>query len=55
MYFEGSENAPNEVVSDENYDTSEGVIQLKENKIPKGLITLEKLFEKHDRYVNEKQ
>ena len=31
------------------------VIQLKGNMIPKSLVSLEKLFDKHDRYIKEQQ
>ncbi|KAH9293654.1 hypothetical protein KI387_041146, partial [Taxus chinensis] len=33
----------------------EGVIKLKGNKIPKGLVSLEDLFDKHDRFIQEKE
>lgn len=55
MYFEGSENAPNEIIFNKDPNTGQEVFQLKGNKIPKGLISLEKLFDKHDRYVKEQQ
>ncbi|KAH9296575.1 hypothetical protein KI387_040163, partial [Taxus chinensis] len=33
----------------------EGVIKLKGNKFPKGLVSLEDLFEKHDRFIQVKE
>ncbi|KAH9317803.1 hypothetical protein KI387_019572, partial [Taxus chinensis] len=54
MYFEGSDNLPREsvpfdkeVVKEEEAD-QDGCIKLKGNKIPKGSVSLEELFDKHD-------
>ncbi|KAH9310024.1 hypothetical protein KI387_037935, partial [Taxus chinensis] len=59
LYFEGSDNLPRNCVSSNEEDVKEetdqdGCIKLKGNKIPKGLVSLEDLFDKHDRYVNSK-
>lgn len=32
----------------------DGCIKLKCNKIPKGIVSLEELFDKHDRYIKSK-
>lgn len=50
-YFEGGEYDPNEVLSKVDPEIGHEFIQLKGNKIPKGLVSLEKLFDKHDRYI----
>ncbi|KAH9292382.1 hypothetical protein KI387_042434, partial [Taxus chinensis] len=39
----------------ENEDPGDGIIQLKGNKIPKGLVSLEEIFDKHDRFIKEKE
>ncbi|KAH9296368.1 hypothetical protein KI387_039956, partial [Taxus chinensis] len=53
-----SENPHREVVAKEEKEgiegIDEGVIKLKGNKIPKGLVSLEDLFDKHDRFIQEK-
>ncbi|KAH9290276.1 hypothetical protein KI387_034393, partial [Taxus chinensis] len=60
LYFEGSDNLPRERVSSEQAVTQgeetdqDGCINLKGNKIPKGLVSLEELFDKHDRYVKSR-
>ncbi|KAH9315939.1 hypothetical protein KI387_024566, partial [Taxus chinensis] len=54
LYFEGSDNFPRESVPFNKEDVKEeemdqdGCIKLKGNKIPKGLVSLEELFDKHD-------
>ncbi|KAH9303794.1 hypothetical protein KI387_008198, partial [Taxus chinensis] len=53
LFFEGSENPHRESVPKEEKEgiegiDEEGVIKLKGNKIPKGLVSLEDLFDKHD-------
>lgn len=50
-YFEGSENQCNEFCPDEKGSFREGVVQLKGNRIPKGLVTLESLFDHNDKSV----
>lgn len=52
-YFEGSQFPSRDVVEEVHPQTSEKLLYLKGNKIPKGLVSLEKLFEKHDRYVKK--
>ncbi|KAH9319264.1 hypothetical protein KI387_021033, partial [Taxus chinensis] len=59
FYFEGSDNFPHESVSSNEEGVKEetdqdGCIKLKGNKIPKGLVSLEELLDKHDRYVKSK-
>ncbi|KAH9310474.1 hypothetical protein KI387_025509, partial [Taxus chinensis] len=59
LYFEGSETFPRECVSSNEGDIKEdmdqdGYIKLKGNKIPKGLVILEDLFDKHDGYIKSK-
>ncbi|KAH9308976.1 hypothetical protein KI387_036887, partial [Taxus chinensis] len=39
----------------ENEDPGDGIIQLKGNKIPKGLVSLEEIFDKHDNFIKEKE
>ncbi|KAH9306913.1 hypothetical protein KI387_011317, partial [Taxus chinensis] len=56
LYFERSETMPREYVPSNEEDIGEemdqdGCIKLKGNKIPKGLVSLEDLFEKHDRLI----
>ncbi|KAH9293352.1 hypothetical protein KI387_041448, partial [Taxus chinensis] len=59
LYFEGSDNLPRESVPSDKEDVNEeemdqdGCIK-QGNKIPKGLVSLEELFDKHDRYVKSK-
>ncbi|KAH9327884.1 hypothetical protein KI387_044376, partial [Taxus chinensis] len=46
-----------ESVTDQK-DESEGnddICQLKGNKIPKGLVSLERLFDRHDHFVKKKR
>ncbi|KAH9310508.1 hypothetical protein KI387_025543, partial [Taxus chinensis] len=55
-----SENPHHESVPKEEKEGIEGidedgVIKLKGNKIPKGLVSLEDLFDKHDRFIQEKE
>ncbi|KAH9320393.1 hypothetical protein KI387_044493, partial [Taxus chinensis] len=59
LYFEGSDTFLRECVSSDEGDIKEemnqdGCIKLKGNKIPKGLVSLENLFDKHDRYIKSK-
>ncbi|KAH9314313.1 hypothetical protein KI387_022940, partial [Taxus chinensis] len=59
LYFEGSDNLPRECVSSNEEGVKEetdqdGCIKLKGNKIPKGLVSFEDLFDKHDRYMKSK-
>ncbi|KAH9308929.1 hypothetical protein KI387_036840, partial [Taxus chinensis] len=46
-----------ESVTDQDGESkgSDGICQLKENKIPKGLVSLERLFDRHDRFVKNKR
>lgn len=39
---------------DKEKELEEGRVQLKGNKIPKGLASVENLFDRHDRFVNKK-
>ncbi|KAH9312360.1 hypothetical protein KI387_027395, partial [Taxus chinensis] len=60
LFFEGSVNPHREVVAEDASDEiervdDEGMIRLKGNKIPKGLVSLEDLFDKHDRFIHEKE
>ncbi|KAH9319768.1 hypothetical protein KI387_021537, partial [Taxus chinensis] len=60
LFFEGSINPHREVVAEDASDEiervdDEGMIRLKYNKIPKGLVSLENLFDKHDRFICEKE
>ncbi|KAH9324013.1 hypothetical protein KI387_044470, partial [Taxus chinensis] len=59
LYFEGGGNLPRECVPPNEGDSKEemdhdGCIKLKGNKIPKGLVSLEELFDKHDGYIKSK-
>ncbi|KAH9329220.1 hypothetical protein KI387_001328, partial [Taxus chinensis] len=54
-----SETLPREYVPSNEDDIKEemdqdGCIRLRGNKIPKGLVSLEDLFDKHDRYIRSK-
>ncbi|KAH9326476.1 hypothetical protein KI387_006654, partial [Taxus chinensis] len=60
LFFEGGENPHREVVAKEDKEgigdiDEEGVIKLKGNKIPKGLFSLEDIFDKNDRFIQEKE
>ncbi|KAH9287447.1 hypothetical protein KI387_031564, partial [Taxus chinensis] len=60
LFFEGGENPHKEVVLKEENEgikwiDDEGVIKLKGNKIPKGLVSLEDLFDKNKRFIQEKE
>lgn len=52
-FFEGSENDCNEFCSNIGDNSRKEVVQLKGNWIPKGLVSLERLFDCNDRYVKE--
>ncbi|KAH9313449.1 hypothetical protein KI387_044083, partial [Taxus chinensis] len=56
LYFERSKTTTQKTTTDEidpDYDDSSGIIQLKGNKIPKGLVFLEDIFDKHDQYLKK--
>lgn len=53
-YFEESDAECKEFSPKWAKDLSDGVIQLKENKIPKWLVSLERLFNRHDAYKKRK-
>ncbi|KAH9304902.1 hypothetical protein KI387_009306, partial [Taxus chinensis] len=46
-----------ESINGQNHESEEkdGICQLKGNKIPKGLVSLERLFDRHDRFVKKKK
>lgn len=53
-YFEGSDAECKESSPERVKELVDGVMQLKENKIPKGLVSLEHLFDRHDAYKKRK-
>jgi len=53
-YFEGSETECKEFSPDPGINPRDDMIQLKGNKIPKGLVSLEHLFSRRDEYVKGK-
>ncbi|XP_059078205.1 uncharacterized protein LOC131043644 [Cryptomeria japonica] len=55
LYFDGSQYPSRDAIESVDVETGEKFLQLKGNKIPKGLVSLEKLFDKHDRYVKKQQ
>ncbi|KAH9290853.1 hypothetical protein KI387_034970, partial [Taxus chinensis] len=52
-----SSSACRESVTDQGDESegNDGICQLKGNKIPKGLVSLERLFNRHDRFVKKKK
>ncbi|KAH9306474.1 hypothetical protein KI387_010878, partial [Taxus chinensis] len=46
-----------ESVTDQDNESegNDGICQLKGNKIPKGLVSLERLFDRHDHFVKKKR
>ncbi|KAH9322475.1 hypothetical protein KI387_017114, partial [Taxus chinensis] len=38
-----------------NEDPGDGIVKLKGNKIPKGLLSLEEIFHKNDMFIKEKE
>lgn len=48
IYFEGRKCSALDSSSDRESEQKEEILQLKCNKIPKGLVSLQKLFDKHD-------
>ncbi|XP_059076654.1 uncharacterized protein LOC131875933 [Cryptomeria japonica] len=54
MYFEGSDAECKEFSLEQAKELPDGIMQLKENKIPKGLVSLERLFDRNDAYKNNK-
>ncbi|KAH9327431.1 hypothetical protein KI387_007609, partial [Taxus chinensis] len=57
LYFEESTSACRESVMDQDKESkgNDDICQLKGNKIPKGLVSLERLFNRHDRFVKNKR
>lgn len=53
-YFEGSDAECKEFSLEQAKELSDGIMQLKGNKIPKGLFFLECLFDRHDAYKKRK-
>ncbi|KAH9311190.1 hypothetical protein KI387_026225, partial [Taxus chinensis] len=59
LFFKGSKNQHREsTLEEEKVEVEEvdsvGVLVLKGNNIPKGLVSLKELFDRHDRYVKDK-
>lgn len=52
-FFKGSKNECNEFCPDIGGGSKKEVFQLKGNRIPRGLVSLERLFDRNDRYVKE--
>ncbi|KAH9295655.1 hypothetical protein KI387_039243, partial [Taxus chinensis] len=50
-----SESAFHETISNPYQEVDGEFIQLKGNKIPKGLVSLEGFFDKHDRFIQNKR
>ncbi|XP_059066420.1 uncharacterized protein LOC131857730 [Cryptomeria japonica] len=55
MYFEGSDAECKEFSLERAKELPDGIMQLKGNKIPKGLVSLEHLFDRNDAYKNNKE
>ncbi|KAH9323803.1 hypothetical protein KI387_018442, partial [Taxus chinensis] len=57
LHFEGSTSTCRESVTNQGDESegNDGIRQLKGNKIPKGLVSLERLFDRHDRFVKKKK
>lgn len=53
LFYEGSEVSCKEFSPDTQDELNNGVLQLKGNKIPKGLVFLECLFDRKDGYVKQ--
>lgn len=47
-FFEGSTSECKEFSPDLKQEENEGIVQLKGNRIPKGFVSLERLFDHHD-------
>lgn len=52
-FFEGSENECNKFCPNTGESLKKEVFQLKWNRIPKGFVSLECLFDRNDKYVKE--
>ncbi|KAH9304239.1 hypothetical protein KI387_008643, partial [Taxus chinensis] len=48
------ESPPKESKGEAKEVDSNGVLKLKGNKIPKGLVSLKELFDRHDRFVKDR-
>ncbi|KAH9311024.1 hypothetical protein KI387_026059, partial [Taxus chinensis] len=57
-YYEGSNSPPRQTTvgeMDVDISGSQDIIQLKGNKIPKGLVSLEEMFDKHDQMLKKNE
>lgn len=54
IYFKGLDAECKEFSPDRAKELIDGVMQLKGNKIPKGIVSLECLFDRHDAYKKNK-
>ena len=55
LYFEGSDSPYQEFSPNNSKDLELGVEQLKGNKMPRHLISLERLFNRHDAYIRRER
>lgn len=55
LFFEGSTTPFKESLIEDSEATDSGIIQLKGNLIPKGLVSLENFFDWHDRYIQDQR
>lgn len=51
LFFEGSASPSKESIAEDFEVKESGIIQLRGNNIPKGLVSLEDIFDRHDRRV----
>lgn len=54
LFYEGSKTSCKEFSPNTLEEVHDGMLQLKGNKIPKGLVSLECLFNRKDRYVKQR-
>lgn len=55
LFFEGSTTPFKESLAEDSEATGSGIIQLKGNLIPKGLVSLENIFDRHDQYIQDQR
>lgn len=55
LFFEGSSTHFKESLTEDSRATDFGIIQLRGNQIPKGLVSLENIFDRHDQYIQDQK
>lgn len=55
LFFEGSASPFKESIIEDFKAIESSIIQLKGNHIPKGLVSLEDIFDRHDRHVQDQR